>query len=95
MPRLSLDEILAAASDIKRRDKLDSRALAADLAKEVEQIEAENWQAPADVDYLPEQPAPMDWLLIEAFAKAKAKQGLAEEPQGDSGAWYTIEGDDT
>lgn len=89
MPRPSLDEILIAANDLKRWTERQKQ-FAADLSDEVERIKAEDWQAPPDVEYAPEEPAPMDWALQEAFAKAKAKHGLIEEPQPDPGAWYTL-----
>ena len=72
---LSLDQIAAAAEDAKRRQQAEGiRQMVADMATEIEAIKAEDWQAASDVERTPEQPAPLDWALQEAFAKAKEKE---------------------
>ena len=65
---MTLDEIAAAAEQLKRDQQ---RQNIAKMADEIEQLKAEDWKAPEGVEYVPEQPAPLDWLLQELFAKAK------------------------
>lgn len=83
-----LDEIAAAAEQLKRDQQ---RQNIAQMADEIERIKAEDWKPPEcangcpayqtcdhccgplgpDVEHIPEQPAPLDWLLQEQFAKAR------------------------
>jgi hypothetical protein len=86
-PRPSLDEIAAAAEDLKRQQQ---RQWIAQMADEVERIKAEDWKAPEDVEYVPEVPAPADWWLREQIAKELAKGRLADEPREPDSAGYTI-----
>ena len=98
MSRMSLDEIAAAAAERKRLDELmqaHGKEIAA-MADEIERIKAEDWKPPFDEhEYTPEATVPDDWLLREAFAKAKAKEGLSEDMKtlADVVKHYTIETD--
>ena len=67
---MTLDEIAAAAEKLKRDQQ---RQNIAKMADEIITISKEDWKAPEGVEHAPayEQPAPLDWLLQELFAKAK------------------------
>ena len=91
--KLSLDEIAAAAEQRKLEQQ---RQNVADMADEIQKIKDEDWQPPFDEhEYKPEATVPDDWLLQEAFAKAKAKEGLSEDMKtlADVVKHYTIETD--
>ena len=90
---ISLDQIAAAAEQRKLEQQRES---VAQMADEIERIKAEDWKPPFDEhEYTPEATVPDDWLLREAFEKARAKQSLAEEPKADEAqAWYTVEDTD-
>ena len=93
MTRMSLDEIAAAAEQRKLEQQRQS---VAQMADEIERIKAEDWKPPFDEhEYQPETTVPDDWLLQEAFAKAKAKEGLSEDMKtlADVVKHYTIETD--
>ena len=90
---LSLDQIAAAAEQRKLEQQRDNIAKMAD---EIERIKAEDWKPPFDEhEYTPEQTVPDDWLLQEAFAKAKAKEGLSEDMKtlADVVKHFTLETD--
>jgi hypothetical protein len=93
-PRPSLDEVLAAAEDAKRRQQDERiRQMSAEMSDEIERVRSEDWKAPADVEYAPEtfrEPLPLDWFLQEAIAKDAARGRLAEEPREPDSAGYTI-----
>lgn len=90
---MTLDEIATAAAELKRRQQRERiRQMAAEMATEIERIKAEDWQAPPDVERVPEELAPADWKLVEEFRR---QPRLAEEPADDSSAGYTIYVEDT
>lgn len=74
---MTLDEIAAAAEQLKRDQQ---RQNIARMADEILTINKEDWKAPEGVEHVPtyEQPAPLDWLLREHIAKAKAEGELYE-----------------
>lgn len=93
---LSLDQIAAASEDLKRQQQREGiRQMTAEMATAAEKrrIAEEDWTAPPDVERVPEQTVPDDWLLQEAFANARARQGLAEE-QTETPPHYLIEDTD-
>ena len=94
MSRMSLDEIAAAAEQRKLEQQRQS---VAQMADEIERIKAEDWKPPFDEhEYVAEQTVPDDWLLREAFAKDKAKHGLAEDMKALADIvqpWFAIEED--
>jgi hypothetical protein len=67
---MTLDEIAAAAEQLKRDQQ---RQQIAKMADELITIQAEDWKAPEGVEHAPDpwQPKPLDWLLQEQIAKAK------------------------
>lgn len=92
---MSLDQIAAAAAEAKRLDVRQSVARMADELEKRRHDERPTYDITDQLPHRPEQLAPMDWLLREAIAKAKASQGLAEEPkEPEHQAYYTIEDTD-
>ncbi len=104
MSRMSLDQIAAAAEqrkleqrresiaqmadEVERRRTAEQEAALDELAREAQAMGL--YDAPT-----PEATVPDDWLLQEAFAKAKAKEGLSEDMKtlADVVKHFTLETD--